>query len=382
MANICNQNLYVVAETADDMRDLLAIMSEHFKKATDVDLSSGLSSLAGWKEYANAIATGASNYNKLCLLADEPDTRSEGGFFSSCYSCGMPCILIDMELKWGPSFQVKEFCESLDASKYGFASINGGEYMCAMGEDSEIAFIQWGEDFGDPFSGGLSCSEYVKMAEEYKGKASGDLHELALRKLFEREQVDSFFWETSQAYGYSDESFEYEPYGEKSWWMTIDWRKPSADDVEKICSAAIDILADMPIANTLRGGWTKEGNEAVENLLPGDAVLVDSKWSTDHVELWVSTTDRKQIGYVDYWYETQADCDPETADMLIALVLPHVKVTVNELTPLSLRNAGVQEPIMSVRFDALPVDFAEVLSEVRSTLGKKLSERSTTSSLE
>lgn len=252
--------------------------------------------------------------------------------------------------------------------------------MCANGEDDEIAYIQWGEDFGGPFSGGLDCGEYIELSKKTREEKSQDLHHLALRKLFECEQVGAFFWETSKAYGYGDESgtgesFTDDSHGAYGSWANINLHKPSSADIETILSAVIDMLTAMPFANQLSHGWTKEGNEAAEYLLPGDTVMVSSDWGADHVAFKVTTVDGRQIGYLDHWYVTQVQCSQETAARIIALALPYAKATVYELNPLSLRNAGVKEPEMSIRFDALQINLGEVRNEVRSALRKKASQR-------
>lgn len=220
MANVCDQNPYVFAATGDDMKALLAKMAETFKKTTDVDVLSGVDTSADWKAYAREMASLSQNYNMLCFLAAEPDSRAETGWLNSGESFGKPYIAISMGLKWGPSHQVAEFCNALDSSKYGYACINGGEYMCAMG--NEIAYIQWGEDFGSPFNGGLEYEEFVDWGNTVRSKSPTTLHEMALRELFELESVSTFFWERAD-----DEDEVYYGGGYPMGFMgaySVDWR--------------------------------------------------------------------------------------------------------------------------------------------------------------
>ena len=198
MANICDMNLYIVAATGDDMKSLLVTMAANFEKVTNQDLLANVSELADWRTCANAMASGSDNYNKLCFLSGDPDSRSEYGSFSSSIASGKPCVRVCMGLKWGPSFQVESFCSGLDDSKYGFACINGGEYMCAMGD--EIAYIQWGVPFGSPYDGGYEYDEYIAQMTDVFSKTPMTLHEIALRELFSHEDVGSFFWEHSNDY--------------------------------------------------------------------------------------------------------------------------------------------------------------------------------------
>lgn len=110
MANICDQNLYIVAATEDDMKSLLAIMSRNYECTTKINPLAGSIASANWQQQANAMSDQSSNYNKLCFLAEEPDTRSEGGNVRSGLIDGKPYIALSMGLKWGPSFQPQKFC--------------------------------------------------------------------------------------------------------------------------------------------------------------------------------------------------------------------------------------------------------------------------------
>ena len=198
MANICDMNLYIVAATGDDMKSLLVTMAANFEKVTNQDLLVSVSESADWRACANAMASGSDNYNKLCFLSEEPDSRSEYGSFSASVASGKPCVQVCMGLKWGPSFQVETFCSGLDDSKYGFACINGGEYMCAMGD--EIAYIQWGVPFGSPYNGGCEYNEFISKKIDALSRMPATLHEMALRELFSREDIGNFFWEHSHNY--------------------------------------------------------------------------------------------------------------------------------------------------------------------------------------
>ena len=68
---------------------------------------------------------------------------------------------------------------------------------------------------------------------------------------------------------------------------------------------------------------------------------------------------------------------------VLALLLSHVRATVAELTPMSLRNKGVDGPKLSIRLALLVIDdFTAVLEEVRESLNKDCSERGLASSVE
>lgn len=386
MANVCEQNLYIIADTGEDMKAILREMAGHFLKATNVDLLDGLDEDADWRTYAQAISSGTRNYNMLCLLADEPDSRAESGWFNSGgKTFGKPYVAVNMGLKWGPSHQVQEFCSGRDASKYGFACINGGEYMCAMGDDT--AFIQWGENFGDPFSGGVDCKEYLAMVEEAKSDNPETLHEMALRKLFSSEAVSTFFWgsddeeyddEFEDEDGYYDEDEGYIPWGE------LNWNNPNTRDLGRIKTLLPKVASALPVTMRVSSGWTAAGNEAVEMMLPGDEVRVVGKWGkSKFVALCVETIDGTKIGQIGEWEQiVEGYYENQIAHGVLALMLPYVEATVESLTPMSLRNATAEGPKLEIRFDMVEADLNEVRERAHEMLEKSCSERSLSSRTE
>ena len=199
MANICDQRLFIVAVDDESAKELLSSMSENFKAATNVDLLKGIGSEANWKIQAEAIERGTYDYNLLCLLDTDPDVGSEGCSFSAETQYGKPCVRIDLGLKWGP-YPLEYFCDQLDPERYGCASINGGEYICALCEaDEEVAYIQWGKDFGDSSDGGLWYDEFQEWSKKVKGSSPESLSDIALRVLFDTTKTCDFFWESSKA---------------------------------------------------------------------------------------------------------------------------------------------------------------------------------------
>ena len=197
MANICDMRLYIAANTDEDAKALFLKMAETFKKATDVDALVGISPDAGWRVVGDAIESAADGCNRLCLLTEEPDTAAEGGWMwhgSSYGKLDKPCVKIELQLKWSPSYDVAAFCNALDHQKYGCAVINGGEYMCAMGE--EYAYVQWGDSLGGPSSGGMDCDEFKAWRKEIKAREPESLCDVALRMLVEDVDLEDFFWES------------------------------------------------------------------------------------------------------------------------------------------------------------------------------------------
>ena len=161
----------------------------------------------------------------------------------------------------------------------------------------------------------------------------------------------------------------------------VNWCNPTPGDVSKIVSAVVDIAAALPLIADIGYGYTKEGNNAVESLLPGDAVLVSGEWTETYFSaLKVSTLDGAQIGYVGSWIRVVEDYDVNRIALgILSLMLPHTKATVCELTPVSLRNTGVEGPNMSIRLDMEEVDFGKLRDEVSVMLEKPCTERTLSS---
>lgn len=135
MANICDQRLFIVSENETAAKELLNTMSKNFEEATQVELLKGVDADASWDQLIMAMNSGVANRNLLCLLDSNPDSGAESGTLSGSMQYGKPCIELRLGLKWHPSYQVESFCESMDSKKYGCASINGGEYVCATGDE-------------------------------------------------------------------------------------------------------------------------------------------------------------------------------------------------------------------------------------------------------
>lgn len=193
MANVCNQSLYIVASCDDDYRDLLVGMLGTLKKCINASDADKTNNLGSCREVMREINNAMTQYNPLCLLSQEPDSSSVSlGSVEFGYIETYPFVGISMYLDWGSSFNVQKYCNTLDPSKYGFASINGGEYMCSQGD--EIAFIQTGPKMADPFSGGLDRREFVKMRKSARERKSNELSALALLTLFNYESISDYFW--------------------------------------------------------------------------------------------------------------------------------------------------------------------------------------------
>lgn len=379
MANICDMNLYIVAATADDMRSLLVTMAENFEKATNINLLSKVDSSADWRTFANAMERGSVGYNKLCFLSPDPDSRSEYGSFLVTTANGRPCIVVSMGLKWAPSFQVEEFCDSLDDSRYGFAFIDGGEYK--IYNDDETANIQWGNPLGDSYDVDYDRDEFMSEQTKAFGSIPTTLHEMALHKLLISEDVRDFFQspadeDEDSAYDVDEDSgYEY------SYYSSINWAKPTSEDLSTITSVALEVFTALPFDIRVYHGFTSEGNAVAETLMPGDTVMIVGEWEGDSsCGMYVKTVgDNKQLGRID-WVRIVVDYSVnDVANRVLTLLLPHMRANIIELVPVSLRAKGAEGLTLGVRLEAMPTDFVEAMKGVRALLDKGYSERTVSS---
>jgi hypothetical protein len=170
-------------------------MAENLKASAGIDALKDVDASAEWWKINSVLSDAAmkTNTNMLCLLNSNPDTDSESGMLISNDNYGKPCIEIDMGLKWSPSSQVRDFCVELDKAKYGAACIYGGEYMCANGD--ETAFIFTDADADSVCHDCFECPEFINKRQEVCSKAPSTLREIALRTLFDRVDVTTYFWE-------------------------------------------------------------------------------------------------------------------------------------------------------------------------------------------
>ena len=173
---------------------LIKEMAENFKGISKVDILKDVAPNETWDSVASKLekAVNGKGWSKLCLPNSDPDTRAEDGWFSYSSWGDNPQVEVQMDLKWGPSFQVGSFCSSLEKGKYGFATINGGEYMCAMGD--EIAYVEWEDSIDGTWNGPLDLKEYRKLVEDWQGKQPANLHEKALKALIEDVDESTYFW--------------------------------------------------------------------------------------------------------------------------------------------------------------------------------------------
>lgn len=316
-------------------------------------------------------------------------------------------LAVKYETAWRPNSEDLDiFFMGLPEGNYGVAFLDADEYdnfsLANMINGLHHGLARMQSFDGEGYCGLLDSADLKAQRREYVGMAKSDIDDIAelarVAAISGWNQLslngedggyeDSFVGDDGESVDYFCRPLFREP--------LVNWRNPSEREINTVVSVAACVVAALPYSWSLGYGWTKEGNEAVEKMLPGDEVMVTSEWSdSSFTSLKVSTVDNIQIGIGnehmfiargasidDYGrYITSCDID-EIALGVLALMLPHIKATICDLTPVSLRNTGVEGPKMSVRFDALRLDFASVMDEIRESLKKECSERTLTSNVE
>lgn len=164
-----------------------------------------------------------------------------------------------------------------------------------------------------------------------------------------------------------------------SWSYGVNWLKPAKGDLKQIDKLLVGGLVGMPWMHRLDRGFTPEGNDAAEALLPGDELLVRATWSTENgtPEIAVMALDGTQVGGLGMWdVQLGYGANPSDGIHVLSCLLPYLRASVWDLVPGSLRNKGHDEPTLTVRFDvAKPYDLDEVLAQAHELLSKGPQER-------
>lgn len=402
MSNVCNQSLYIVASCDDDYLDLLVGMLGTLKKCINASDADKTNNLGSCRKVMREINKAMTKYNPLCLLSQNPDSSSVNlGSVKFGYIKTYPFVGISMYLGWGPSYDVQKYCNALDPSKYGFASINGGEYMCSQGD--ETAYIQTGPKMADPSSGGLNRREFVKMRKSVREKWPNELSAFALLTLFNYESISDYYWRAHDSgLGFSASEANDYKLVDTCPLLSEFWLHPSVDDYHVVDNMVFKALPMFPLVQTIRAK-DLPGYRGAERLCPGDQLRFISDWSQGgaafdaaadecHVVFNIFDSTDSNVGATRCLGKADvnakviegglaADCDNSALDYVIACLLPHLVVTAISVSPMSLRSQTCKGPEVTVRLDFEPFDFGVILSEVHTLLSHGLSSRSLASKL-
>ena len=298
-------------------------------------------------------------------------------------------LAVMYDTAWSPNSEdLDAFFMGLPEGNYGVAFFDADEYD---GYESISTFsgLHHGRAGmqnldGDADFDVFEASDLKAQKSECASVAKSEVCDLAkLARIAALSGWNQFGWDDEDdgdyGYGYGSDGMSVNLWDRPP----VNWRNPTSGDISKIAAAVVDVAAALPLIAGIGYGYTKEGNDAVESLLPGDEVLVSGEWSdTDFSALKVSTLGGAQIGYISGWIEIVEDFDINRIALgVLSLMLPHTRATVCELTPVSLRSTGVEGPNMSIRLDMEEVDFAILREEVSAMLEKSCSERTLSSDI-
>mgnify|MGYP004497053439 CR=1 FL=1 len=165
---------------------------------------------------------------------------------------------------------------------------------------------------------------------------------------------------------------------------SINWTSPETKDFRKIDRIMFNLIGSFPWVCDLDSGYTPEGNEAAEHLFPGDAVVVSSEWAIGdtpgEVRFKVCDSNGAVIGVLWGWMNLVSDSrERRSSAAALACILPHLRATVWDLMPVSLRNKGVYGPKLSIRFDLDPIAAEELIAQTHALLEKDLNDRALSS---
>jgi hypothetical protein len=411
MANICCHELYMIA-VPEVMHKVLGLMAAHLKNAGGEDVVDKVTSAKDWQAAAKVLKKATRNVNKLCLVADKPDTGAEGGNLSwwdgpallaehegfgpvsdgSGAVAQMAVLNIDLELKWGPTYQFGKFFEEVAeaAGPVGFAAIQGGEYVtcdCDCLEEAHV-YYQLGPSVGDPHSGARSYGEMMELTSRVRedGMAASEPNEYAEVEMLGHCDTYGFF---DLLLNEEEEDEYYEEEEEDKYWQDFKhYLATDFDDYELIDEAMLSILQMLPSPYLLDSRSFVERAESFgefERLVPGNQLVLTVNWHLDEAvrdererteeatAFNIATVSGTPIGrglhigvaYYDGTYN----------DYALALLLPHISVTITQVLPMSLRTAGANGPEMEILLSLEATDIAAVLEDAHALLRKPLAER-------
>lgn len=298
-------------------------------------------------------------------------------------------LVVKYDTAWKPNSEDLDiFFMGLPEGKYGIAFFDADEYD-SYESISTFSGLHHGlagmQDLENGDFDTFNVEDFKSQKKEYARIAKSEVDDIAkLARIGAFSEWNEFGWDEE------DDEYDYDDYGDNgesvSMWgrPSVNWANPTSAELSKVLSAVENVATALPfVAGTAYDEWTEEGNNAVEELLPGDEITIVSVWEDARIPaLKVEAPNGAQIGGLrtrSLGYQMGLTDDyfvAEIAGAVLSLMLPHIRATIFNLTPVSLLNKGAVQPNMSIRLDMLETDFDELREEVRNLLKKPCSERS------
>ena len=407
------------------MHKVLGLMASHLKNAGGEDVVDKVASAKDWQAAARVLKKATKNVNKLCLVADKPDTGAEGGDLNwwdgetllaeyegfgpvpdgSDAVVQMAVLNINLELKSGPTHQFGKFYEEVAeaAGHVGFAAINGGEYVtceCDRLKDACV-YYQLGPSVGDPSSGARGYGEIMELASQVREDSMAAIEpneyaEVEMLGHFDKYTFFGLLLNAEEEDEYEEDDYE-EP-EDKYWQDFKHYLTTDYDDYELIDEALLCVMQNLPYSQLLSSRSFVECAESFgefERLVPGDQLVLTANWDLDEsvrdereqtenaTKFNIATVSETPLGRagdidvtMDDFYSRDEDISRTYNDYALALLLPHISVTVTQVLPMSLRTAGANGPEMEILLSLEATDIAAALEDAHALLRKPLAERS------
>lgn len=294
-------------------------------------------------------------------------------------------LTISYDTAWSPNSEdLDKFFMALPTGEYGVAFYDADE-----GDGYEMisvfSGIHHGSDTmhateGEREWGIIERKELKGRKAIYDGTSKEGISDLVmLARIGATCHWKEWGWDEGNDGYYSEQSVNFRDHS------LINWVAPQDKDIQSIDKLLAQAIAAFPWCNRLYSGFSPQGNEAAEYLFPGDSVMITSDWNDFEINgrnVIFNVSDMKGtcIGRLSGWIQLFDGYEnSDSALPLLACLLPYLKTTVYENTPVSLRNKGVEGPNLTIRFDLDSIDFGRLVSEVHELLTKDLCERMTSS---
>ena len=145
-----------------------------------------------------------------------------------------------------------------------------------------------------------------------------------------------------------------------------------ATEDEKTRLRMESILSDIPLVLKIQGTAYLNRTPRFERLREGETLVVATDWNSEHydpVALEVFNSKGETLGYTcrDEYYYAAGQLDEGWG--CLAAIMPHLKATVDSVTPLSARRKGSKYPLMDIRFELIDdLSVEEALAELEKNM--------------
>lgn len=153
----------------------------------------------------------------------------------------------------------------------------------------------------------------------------------------------------------------------------VNWGASPTLIMRQIKTMVVRCLEQFPYECEATGQQYQEREPNIEGLPPNAPVLLESDWESPHFEtvgISVLTQSGLSLGNLGGYYNP-----PDNLRVLLACLLPHITAYAIDVEPLSMRSARCKHSQFNLHLEVGPVDFQDLLKEIRELLEQEPAQR-------